>query len=174
MLILTTRELGRCDARAVEEIASRRDFAIAAAAGRLRGHGLAAALHCDWFALDADGSIELDTPAAWSGATWRIGRRALRLHLLAGDRFTSAEAMREGLADAIVPRGEDPVEWIVGWIGGRSTAALDSVAALISGRGGDTLERAEFARLFATGEPQIGLTAFLTRNRPQWRDRDEG
>ncbi len=174
MLILGPEDLGRCDLRAVEQIAARRDFAIAVGAGELRGDSLAAALHCDWLALDADGSMEIDTPAAWSGAVWRIGRRALRLHLLAGNRFTAADAVREGLADAVVPRGEDPVEWIARWIGGRSTGALDSAAALISRRGGDTLERAEFARLFATGEPQIGLTAFLTKTRPQWRTRDEG
>ena len=169
MLILTPRDLARFDARAVEEIAARRDFAIAVAAGRLRGHALAAALQCDWLALDADASMDIDTPAAWGGVAWRIGRRALRLHLMTGDRLlTAAEAFREGLADAVVPSGEDPVEWIAGWIGGRSTAALDSAAALISRRGGDTLERAEFARLFATGEPQEGLSAFLARREPQF------
>ena len=124
----------RC-AGVVEQIAARRDFAIAAGAGRLRGHALAAALQCDWLALDADASMVLDAPAAWGGVAWRIGRRALRLHLMAGNRLTAAEAFREGLADAVVPSGEDPVEWIAGWIGGRSTAALDSAAALISRRG---------------------------------------
>ena len=168
MLILTPHDLARCNARAVEEIAARRDFAIAIGAGRLRGHALAAALQCDWLALDADASLDIDTPQAWGGAAWRIGHRALRLHLMSGNRLTAAEAFREGLADAVVPSGEDPVEWIARWIGGRSTAALDSAAALISRRGGDTLERAEFARLFATGEPQEGLSAFLARRQPQF------
>jgi hypothetical protein len=34
---------------------------------------------------------------------------------------------------------------------------------LIRSRGGDRLERAEFARLFALGEPQKGLGAFLAK-----------
>jgi len=41
--------------------------------------------------------------------------------------------------------------------------ALDAAANLIRRRGGDVLERAEFARLFAAGEPQRGLAAFLNR-----------
>lgn len=166
MLILGPHDLARCDARSVEEIAARRDFAVAAATGEVRGYPLAAAFFCDWLALADDSIVELDCAAAWAGAAWRIGRRALRLHLMTGHRLTAAEALREGLADAIVPRGEDPVKWIARWIGGRSTAALDSAAALISRRGGDALERAEFARLFATGEPQEGLNAFLGKRQP--------
>lgn len=33
-------------------------------------------------------------------------------------------------------------------------------------RGGDRLERAEFARLFAEGEPQKGLAASLAKAKP--------
>ncbi|MBV9492715.1 MAG: hypothetical protein JOZ54_00595 [Acidobacteria bacterium] len=45
---------------------------------------------------------------------------------------------------------------------------MDSAATLIGARGGDALERAEFARLFATGEPQKGLQAFLEKRKPRW------
>jgi hypothetical protein len=50
----------------------------------------------------------------------------------------------------------------------KSTIALDSAAMLIDRRGGDALERAEFARLFATGTPQEGLTAFLEKRQPRF------
>jgi hypothetical protein len=56
----------------------------------------------------------------------------------------------DGVADM------DFVEWQE-----RSGLALDAAARLIRSRGGDALERAEFARLFAAGEPQKGLTAWL-------------
>jgi hypothetical protein len=54
------------------------------------------------------------------------------------------------------------------WLGVRSTEALDAAAMMIARRGGDVLERAEFARLFATGTPQEGLAAFLEKRRPRF------
>jgi len=44
-------------------------------------------------------------------------------------RFVVADT--SGLLDALVPFGCDPVEWLAGWVGGRSTLALDTAAALI-------------------------------------------
>jgi hypothetical protein len=51
---------------------------------------------------------------------------------------------------------------------GRSALALDSARMLLENRGRDALERAEFARLFAIGEPQEGLRAFLEKRRPSF------
>jgi enoyl-CoA hydratase/carnithine racemase len=82
--------------------------------------------------------------------------------------MNAEEAVREGLADALVPIGADPVEWFAEWLSGRSTLALDTAAALTRGRGGDMTERIAFARLFATGEPQEGVGAFLEKRRPKW------
>lgn len=178
MLILTPDDLARCDLGDVEAIVARRDFVVAIGAGELGGCALAAALHSDWFALDENASVQLATrdsglraqesPAVWSGAIARIGHRALRLFLLSGEHLTAEDAVRGGLADAVVAAGTHPLEWVRDWVAGRSTAALDSAAALIRHRGGDGLERAEFARLFATGEPQEGLRAFLAKRRPDF------
>jgi enoyl-CoA hydratase/carnithine racemase len=182
MLILTPDDLSHCDARAVEEIAAAPDFVVAIGAGELSGYALAAALHSDWFALDASATLDLNPDSGrstqqsglprhstiWAGVISRIGVGALRLCLLSGARFMAFDALREQLADAVVPAGKDPVEWVRDWIGGRSTAALESAAALIRRRGGDTLERAEFARLFATGEPHEGLSAFLAKRKPDF------
>lgn len=176
MLILTPDDLTHSD---VEAIAARRDCVVAVGAGELRGGALAAALHSDFLALDQDATVRFPTqdsgvrtqdfPAIWSGAIGRIGQDVLRLFLLSGELLTAGNAVRAGLADAVVPAGKDPLEWIREWLAGRSTAALDSAAALIRQRGGDGLERAEFARLFATGEPQEGLMAFLAKRRADFR-----
>jgi len=115
-----------------------------------------------------DASMILDTPAAWAGAAWRLGDRAYKLWLAGTTSFDAAGASSEGLCDAIIPAGRDADEWIKEWIGTRSELALDSAALLIGRRGGDALERAEFARLFAAGEPQIGLRAFLNKRTPQF------
>jgi enoyl-CoA hydratase/carnithine racemase len=165
MIFLTTAELQTAD---VECIAASRELTIAFATGLLRGRALAAALHCDWFAIEENAMFDIDSPRAWSGAIGRIGVRAFRLLLMDRTTLNAEDAVREGLADALVPFGADPVEWLAGWMGGRSMLALDEAAVLIHGRGGDASERFAFARLFATGEPQEGLAAFLEKRRPNW------
>jgi enoyl-CoA hydratase/carnithine racemase len=152
----------------LDAIVSHRVMTVAFGRGQLRGRSLAAALHCDWLAIEEGSVITIDSPQAWSGAIGRIGARAYRLHLLGRSTMNAGEAAREGLADALVPIGADPVEWLAEWIGGRSSLSLDAAATLIRGRAGDVTERFAFARLFATGEPQEGVGAFLEKRRPNW------
>jgi hypothetical protein len=145
-------------ARATEldlrRVLSRDEAIIAVGEGELRGDPLASALYSDYLVLANDTRITLDTPHAWSGAVWRMGRKALM--------FCVAPAILPAmLADALVPAGRDPLQWTSEWVGTRSAVALDAAANLIRLRGGDVLERAEFARLFAAGVPQKGLAAWL-------------
>ena len=131
--------------------------------GEIRGEEAVAWLSADYALIAPDAVLHLDSAAAWGAAIWRIGSGAWRLHLAGIERLTAAEALEVGLADA----EGDPIEWMAG----RSELALASAAELIRHQGGDALERAEFARLFATGEPQTGLAAFLNKRRPEWRAR---
>lgn len=169
MRILGPAELAAAGPRDVERIAGGDELTLAVAVHDLRGLGCAAALFADFFALGETATLTLDTDEAWGGAAWRTGPVAMSLHLQSRASFTAHEAIRAGLADALVPRESDPVEWAVRWLGARSTVALQSAASLIRRRGGDAAERAEFARLFAAGEPQEGLAAFLEKRRPDWR-----
>jgi enoyl-CoA hydratase/carnithine racemase len=146
---------------------------IAVVSGDMRGREVVDALFADWLAVTENASLAIDTAEAWAGVLWRIGAETLRLHLLATHPLSAWAAIEWGIADSLVPAGEDPVEWVAGWRIGRNEIALESAAALIRRRGGDRLERAEFARLFAAGEPQTGLAAFLGKQRPKWR-KDEG
>jgi enoyl-CoA hydratase/carnithine racemase len=102
--------------------------------------------------------LVLDSPAALADAVWRIGDRVLGL--LGRPRITAAEALELGLCDE-VGDGAD-------FVAGRSAVALGAAAALVSSRGGDALERATFAWLFATGTPAEGLSAFLEKRRPKF------
>ncbi len=114
-------------------------------------------LPTDDYVIVAPGpTISIDSPAAWAGAVWRIGRQALLLHIEGKTTFTAEEALRIGLIDEIAADAAQ-------FAGARSPMALDSAATLVTRRGGDALERAEFARLFAIGEPQTGLRAFLEK-----------
>jgi enoyl-CoA hydratase/carnithine racemase len=130
----------------------------------LSGDALAAALFADWFALTDGATIVIDSPRAWAGVVWRIGARAHKLHLLRGTSLTAAEAFRERLCDEVVAAGSNPLQFGEG----KSALAMESAAALIALRGGDIAERSEFALLFAIGEPQRGLRAFLEKRRPEW------
>ena len=134
----------------LRRVLGRDEAIIAVGEGELRGDALACALHSDFLVLASDTRILVDTPRAWSGVVWRMGRTALL--------FSRAPAM---IADLLVPAGRDPLQWTIEWVGARSAIALDAAAHLIRRRGGDVLERAEFARLFAAGETQKGLAAWL-------------
>jgi hypothetical protein len=147
----------------LRRVLGRDEAIIAVGEGDLRGDALACALHSDLLVLASDTRIVLDSPAAWSGIVWRMGRKALM--------FCVAPAILPAtIADLLVPAGRDPLEWTAEWVGARRAIAFDAAANLIRRRGGDILERAEFARLFAAGEPQKGLAAWLesrSKNRKQ-------
>ena len=129
--------VSRAEELAVDEVLSRREMIVAVAEREIT----AAALLADYLIADDGAALDWSSPETLGALVWRIGRQALRLYALGGT---------DGVADT------DFVEWK-----GRSGLALDAAAALIRRRGGDALERAEFARLFATGEPQKGLAAWL-------------
>ena len=127
----------RAEELSVDEVVSRRGMIVAVAEREIT----AAALLADWLVAGADAALDWSSPETLGALVWRIGPAALRLYALGGT---------DGVSDM------DSVEWSE-----RSELALDAAARLIRSRGGDDLERAEFARLFATGEPQEGLRAWL-------------
>jgi hypothetical protein len=165
MRLLLAADLAAFDARSLAEVVASGELLIAAGAGEIHDLALAALLVSDYAVLDPAAVLVIDSPEAWAGAAWRLGRGAMSL-LLESVRpglvtLPAAEALERGLCDEITDR--DPRAWLESWTENRSLAALETAAQLIRSRGGDRLERAEFARLFATGEPQRGLEAFLGR-----------
>lgn len=153
MHFLTAAELRGVGARGLDELLERREAVVAFGEGELRGLPAAALLFADYAVLRRGATVILDTPEGWAGAVWRVGRRAL---------LVKAEEMVDEITDS------DGDAWLANWLRGRSVLALDTAAVLIRSRGGDTLERAEFARLFALGEPQAGLGAFLAKKSPRY------
>jgi hypothetical protein len=105
-------------------------------------------LLADWLVVTERATLAID--ASLAGAIlWRLGAGAYRRYLL-GE--LDARAVADGVFE----------------LGARSQLALDVAAELLPRRGGDALERAAFALLFAAGEPQEGLAAFLEKRRPRF------
>lgn len=143
--------------RDLEELLRARELVVAIGEGELRGPAAAALLFSDFAVMREGATLHLDGAPVWAGVAWRIGRNAMKL--LGTGSLTAEEAIALGLAD-----GSDFDA------GNRSTVALDVTATLLRGRGGDALERATFAWIFATGEPQEGLAAFLGKRPPHFRN----
>ncbi|HUP61334.1 MAG TPA: hypothetical protein VNA69_13030 [Thermoanaerobaculia bacterium] len=155
------------DAQALDELLARSELTIAMGEGDVRGLAAAALLFSDFAVLRTGAVLHIDCAEAWAGAVWRLGRGALSLVTRTGSpRYGGLEARATGLCDELASL--EPSEWLEEWIRNRSVVALDAAATLIRSRGGDRLERAEFARLFAIGEPQKGLGAFLAKVKPEY------
>jgi hypothetical protein len=123
---------------------------------------LAALLFADFAVLHANARLDIDSAEGWAGAAWRLGRGIVRI----APQLDAQTARDLGLCDEMTETNPDA--WLAEWTRGRSVIALDTAAPLLRMRGGDALERAAFARLFAIGEPQKGLGAFLTKAKPRF------
>lgn len=158
MLFLAPAELRGVDARGLEELLERRDCVVAFGDGDVRGIAAAALLFADYAVLCSTATLTIDSAEGWAGVVWRLGRGALPWSVTG----QSARAIVDDVTDL------GPERWREEWMRHRSVMALDSAAALLRMRGGDALERAEFARLFAIDEPQTGLRAFLAKTKPEF------
>lgn len=158
MLFLAPAELRAVGASGLDELLGRSDLTVAFGDGDVRGLAAAALLFADYAVLRDGARLTVDIPEAVAGAVWRLGRRAVS--------WLARGAEAAEVVDEITTL--DPGRWREEWMRHRSVMALDTAAALIRARGGDRLERAEFARLFAIGEPQKGLGAFLAKVKPSW------
>jgi hypothetical protein len=158
MLFLAPAELRELDRRGLDELLGRTDCVVAFADGAVCGVAAAALLFADYAVLASDATLAIDTSEAQAAVIWRLGRKAIHWHVNG--------AKPEDVVDEVSDK--DPRIWQEEWMRHRSVIALDAAAALIRARGGDRLERAEFARLFAIGEPQKGLGAFLAKARPSY------
>ena len=175
--MIVMRDLQAIGADEVRQAVASREAVVAVGSGEVSGYGAAALLLADYAVLERDATLRLQCgagpsarhisdaqdagrgPAAtqMAGLVWRLGSGSYRLVLSGQNTFSAAEAVAMGLCDTNE------------WSFNRSALAFESAARLIAARGGDTLERAEFARLFAAGEPQLGLTAFLQKRAPEFK-----
>jgi enoyl-CoA hydratase/carnithine racemase len=147
-----------------------RAVTVADVSGKLAGTGLDVALCSDLIyirdgsSLDLPGGAEPPTEAqTWALA--RAGRAALARGLLGGGPIDPAEAVRVGLAHAVVPTG-DPLPVPDQLSLAALTGARDLMRCRAGGSAGRALELATFRLLFAVGDPVEGAQAFLEKRPP--------
>ncbi len=152
-------------------LATARAVTVAEVSGVLGGGALEAALLLDLVLLREDAALDPGDrglpPAGALRAAVRAGRQALGRLLLDPTPVPAEEAVRLGLAAAVLPAGEalplpDPASLPA------LTAARDLLRASTHPATRLRLEHAAFRLLFATGHPQEGARAFLERRDPRF------
>jgi enoyl-CoA hydratase len=160
---------------------------IAAVNGFALGGGCELALACDFvYASDkakfGQPEVKLGIIPGFGG-TQRLARRVgvakTKELCMTGDTIDAAEALRIGLADAVVPHGElyARVRELAGRIAANGPLAVAEVKRLVHLGQSATLEHAlaleqrSFGLLFATADQREGMSAFLAKPRrpPQFK-----
>jgi enoyl-CoA hydratase len=160
---------------------------IAAVNGFALGGGCELALACDFvYASDkakfGQPEVKLGIIPGFGG-TQRLARRVgiakTKELCMTGDTIDAAEALRIGLADAVVPHGEllAKVKELAGRIAANGPLAVAEVKRLVHLGQSTTLDHAialeqrSFGLLFATADQREGMSAFLAKPRraPQFK-----
>jgi enoyl-CoA hydratase/carnithine racemase len=180
------REAARRFGEAFEALSGFRGVSIAAINGYAMGGGLEVALAADLRIAEEQSQLALPETSVGllpcAGGTQNLTRLvgegwASRLILL-GERLDAATALRIGVVEEIVGRGEAK-RTALAWAQKAAKQSPDAVSAakrLIHAQRSQThhaglvLEREFFVDLFDGPNQQEGVRAFLEKRAPQWRD----
>jgi enoyl-CoA hydratase/carnithine racemase len=178
------REAARRFGEAFEALAAFRGVSIAAINGYAMGGGLECALACDLRIAEEHGQLALPEAAVGllpcAGGTQAlprlVGEGWAKRMILLGERVDAGTALRIGLVEEVVPKGEGrarAIEWAhkAGKQSPTSVAACKTlVQATRSGSFASALvaEREAFVDLFDTADQAEGVNAFLAKRAPQW------
>jgi enoyl-CoA hydratase/carnithine racemase len=149
-----------------------RSVTVADVRGLLSPPALDVALCCDLVFVRAGAQVLLPGPveAPSSGTVWalaRAGHAALARGMLTGGAVSCDEAVRLGLARAVVADGR-PLPLPDTCSLAALTTARDLMRSRATGGAGLALELASFRLLFASGDPAEGATAFLEHREPDF------
>jgi len=173
-------------ARDIEMLANLPQPTIAAINGYAMGGGLECALACDLRIAEEHAQLALPEATVGllpcAGGTqnlpWLVGEGWAKRLILIGERIDAATALRIGLVEEVVPRGA-ALETALGWAQrteGQSPTSVAACKQLIQGARSNPLkqllpqEREAFVNLFDTLDQKEGVTAFLEKRKPEWRN----
>jgi enoyl-CoA hydratase/carnithine racemase len=170
--------------QAFEALADFRGVSIAAINGYAMGGGLECALACD--IRIAESHAQLALPEATVGLlpcgggtqnlAWLVGEGWAKRMILCGERVEAAAALRIGLVEEVVDRGQalGRALTLAQGVAKQSPVAVSACKTLIqSARGGSInsayeQEREAFVALFDSADQSEGVNAFLDKRPPQW------
>ena len=171
---------------AFEALAAFRGVSIAAINGYAMGGGLECALACDLRVAEEHAQMALPEASVGllpcAGGTqwlaWNVGESWAKRMVLLGERVDAATALRIGLVDEVVPRGESVTRALAmaQAIEKQSPSSVAACKRLIQGartQGPQTwlpAERDAFVALFDGANQREGVAAFLGKRVPEWRD----
>jgi enoyl-CoA hydratase/carnithine racemase len=182
----TARAMAQYFGEAFETLADFRGVSIAAVNGFAMGGGLEVAMACD--IRIAEEQAQMALPEAKVGLlpcaggtqrlSWLVGEGWAKRMILCGERINAATAVRIGLVEEVVGKGEalQRALALAEQVGEQSPTSVALAKRLVhSGR--DTViaaglagERDLFVELFATQDQREGVNAFLEKRKPEWKN----
>jgi enoyl-CoA hydratase/carnithine racemase len=172
---------------AFEALMNARFVTIAAINGYAMGGGLECALACDMRIAEAHAQMGLPEPAvgllpAGSGTQnlpWLVGEGWAKRMILANERIDAATALRIGLVQEVVEKGRglEAASALAERVCALSPRAVEYCKSLIHNarngiprRAGLALERERFVDLFDHADQAEGVSAFLAKRKPEWKN----
>jgi enoyl-CoA hydratase/carnithine racemase len=180
------REAARRFGEAFEALSTFRGVSIAAINGYAMGGGLECALACDLRIVEEHAQLALPEATVGllpcAGGTQNlprlVGEGWAKRMILLGERVDADTAVRIGLAEEKVARGEAKaraIEW-AHKAGQQSPSSVAACKALVQATRNGThasalvAEREAFVDLFDTADQVEGVAAFLEKRAPQWKN----
>jgi enoyl-CoA hydratase/carnithine racemase len=176
-----------CFGSAFEALMNSRFVTIAAINGYAMGGGLECTLACDIRIAEEHAQMALPEPAVGllpagcgtQNLPWLVGEGWAKRIILTNERVDAATALRIGLVQEVVPKGESLAKAtaMAERVGALSPRAIEYCKGLIHNarngiprRGGLALERERFMDLFDHEDQAEGVKAFLEKRKPEWKN----
>lgn len=171
---------------AFEALANYRGVSIAAMTGFAMGGGLEVALSCDFRVVETQAQMALPEAAVGllpcglgsQQLPWLVGEAWAKRLILLGERIKADKALEIGLVQEVVPTGQalEKARELAARVEKQSPTSVRYCKELImaarqrSMSSNYALERELFVRLWDTQDQKEGVSAFIEKRAPRWKN----